>query len=112
MLRRLLVRGETSGRDDDNVESIKKRFGDYYFSVFQREVSYQTIQATYKDTTIPVIDHYNKLGKVAEASNIYLLYPSLSSLLLCPGRQHRVGRRGPCESQRGRQQGFCRTTDD
>ncbi len=30
MLKRLLKRGETSGRDDDNIESIKKRF-----SVFQ-----------------------------------------------------------------------------
>ena len=27
MLKRLLIRGETSGREDDNVESIKKRFG-------------------------------------------------------------------------------------
>jgi UMP-CMP kinase len=26
MLGRLLERGKTSGRDDDNVESIKKRF--------------------------------------------------------------------------------------
>ena len=26
MLKRLLVRGETSGRADDNMESIKKRF--------------------------------------------------------------------------------------
>jgi UMP-CMP kinase len=26
MLKRLLKRGETSGREDDNVESIKKRF--------------------------------------------------------------------------------------
>jgi hypothetical protein len=26
MLKRLLVRAETSGREDDNVESIKKRF--------------------------------------------------------------------------------------
>jgi UMP-CMP kinase len=26
MLKRLLKRGETSGRDDDNIESIKKRF--------------------------------------------------------------------------------------
>lgn len=27
MLKRLKKRGETSGRDDDNEESIKKRFG-------------------------------------------------------------------------------------
>jgi len=48
MLKRLLKRGETSGRDDDNEESIKKRFH------------------VYKATTMPVIEHYNKLRKVAE----------------------------------------------
>ncbi|KAF8479047.1 UMP-CMP kinase [Russula ochroleuca] len=48
MLKRLLKRGETSGRDDDNIESIKKRF------------------VTYKETTMPVIEHYEKLSKVAE----------------------------------------------
>jgi len=48
MLKRLLKRGETSGREDDNVESIKKRF------------------YTYKDQTMPVIEYYAKQGKVAE----------------------------------------------
>jgi len=48
MLKRLLKRAETSGREDDNVKSIKKRF------------------QTYKDTTMPVIEYYNKQGKVAE----------------------------------------------
>ena len=34
MLSRLLDRGKTSGRDDDNIESIKKRFGELrYFLV-------------------------------------------------------------------------------
>ncbi|KAL1743293.1 adenylate kinase-domain-containing protein [Schizophyllum fasciatum] len=47
MLERLLERGKTSGRDDDNAESIKKRF------------------RTYHETTMPVIDHYKSLGKVA-----------------------------------------------
>jgi hypothetical protein len=28
MLKRLLKRAETSGRADDNIESIKKRFGE------------------------------------------------------------------------------------
>lgn len=48
MLKRLLKRGESSGRDDDNVESIKKRF------------------VTYKETTMPVINYYAEHGKVAE----------------------------------------------
>jgi UMP-CMP kinase len=48
MLSRLMERGKTSGREDDNVESIKKRF------------------RTYKNDTMPVIIHYTKLNKVAE----------------------------------------------
>ncbi|KAH9001673.1 UMP-CMP kinase [Lactarius akahatsu] len=51
MLERLLERGKTSSRDDDNIESIKKRF------------------ATYKETTMPVIEHYEKSGKVAEVDS-------------------------------------------
>ncbi|KZV61872.1 UMP-CMP kinase [Peniophora sp. CONT] len=48
MLGRLLKRGETSGRADDNIESIKKRF------------------VTYRDQTMPVIEHYEKIGRVAK----------------------------------------------
>ncbi|KAI5124004.1 hypothetical protein M0805_003836 [Coniferiporia weirii] len=51
MLSRLLERGKTSGREDDNVESIKKRF------------------RTYKEQTVPVIDYYASLGKVAEVDS-------------------------------------------
>jgi len=48
MQERLLERGKTSGREDDNAESIKKRFH------------------TYKEQTMPVIEHYEKLRKVVE----------------------------------------------
>jgi len=48
MLERLLKRAETSGREDDNVESIKKRFN------------------TYKVETMPVIKYYAEHNKVAE----------------------------------------------
>ncbi|KAF9264932.1 UMP-CMP kinase [Marasmius fiardii PR-910] len=48
MLERLLERGKTSGREDDNEESIKKRFH------------------TYKEQTMPVIEYYQKEGKVEE----------------------------------------------
>jgi len=48
MLKRLLKRGETSGREDDNAESIKKRF------------------RTYTETTMPVIEYYTQQAKVAE----------------------------------------------
>ncbi|ORZ31286.1 adenylate kinase-domain-containing protein [Catenaria anguillulae PL171] len=50
MERRLLKRGETSGRVDDNIESIRKRF------------------VTFRDTSFPVIDKYRSLGKVHEVS--------------------------------------------
>ncbi|KAL1968484.1 hypothetical protein VTN77DRAFT_1694 [Rasamsonia byssochlamydoides] len=46
MLQRLLKRSETSGRDDDNIESIRKRF-----RVFQ-------------ETSMPVVHNYQKQGKV------------------------------------------------
>lgn len=46
MEQRLLKRGETSGRSDDNIESIRKRF------------------QTYIESTIPVIQHYEHQGKV------------------------------------------------
>lgn len=48
MTKRLLERGKTSGREDDNEESIRKRF------------------RVYHDQTMPVIEHYNKSAKVAE----------------------------------------------
>ncbi|KAK2751956.1 hypothetical protein FQN55_008698 [Onygenales sp. PD_40] len=47
---RLLKRGETSGRDDDNEESIKKRF------------------RTFVETSMPVVRHYEGLGKVVSVS--------------------------------------------
>jgi UMP-CMP kinase len=43
---RLLERGKTSGRTDDNAEAIRKRF------------------RTYIESTMPVIDYYAKLDKV------------------------------------------------
>lgn len=46
MLKRLLKRGETSGRSDDNIESIRKRF------------------KTFQETSYPVIEAYAKEGKV------------------------------------------------
>ncbi len=48
MLNRLLERGKTSGRTDDNVESIRKRF------------------LTYEQSTRPIIEHFRTLGKVRE----------------------------------------------
>ncbi|KAJ5180465.1 adenylate kinase [Penicillium capsulatum] len=43
---RLLKRGETSGRDDDNAESIRKRF------------------RTFVETSMPVVEDFEKKGKV------------------------------------------------
>ncbi len=46
MLQRLLHRGETSGREDDNLESIKKRF------------------TTFVETSMPVVNYFEEKGKV------------------------------------------------
>ncbi|KAG8922081.1 UMP-CMP kinase [Tulasnella sp. 408] len=48
MLQRLLERGKTSGREDDNVESIKKRF------------------RTFEETSMPVVEMYREKGKTVE----------------------------------------------
>lgn len=45
-IQRCLKRGESSGRADDNLESLKKRI------------------ATYVGDSLPIIEHYHKLGKV------------------------------------------------
>ena len=48
MQERLLNRGKTSGRADDNVESIKKRF------------------KTFVETSMPVVEYFEKEGKVVK----------------------------------------------
>ncbi|CAG7846503.1 UMP-CMP kinase {ECO:0000255/HAMAP-Rule:MF_03172} {ECO:0000255/HAMAP-Rule:MF_03172}; AltName: Full=Deoxycytidylate kinase {ECO:0000255/HAMAP-Rule:MF_03172}; Short=CK {ECO:0000255/HAMAP-Rule:MF_03172}; Short=dCMP kinase {ECO:0000255/HAMAP-Rule:MF_03172}; AltName: Full=Uridine monophosphate/cytidine monophosphate kinase {ECO:0000255/HAMAP-Rule:MF_03172}; Short=UMP/CMP kinase {ECO:0000255/HAMAP-Rule:MF_03172}; Short=UMP/CMPK {ECO:0000255/HAMAP-Rule:MF_03172} [Serendipita indica DSM 11827] len=48
LLQRLLERGKTSGREDDNEESIKKRF------------------KTFVETSMPVVEYYKKHDKVIE----------------------------------------------
>jgi UMP-CMP kinase len=52
MRERLLNRGKTSGRVDDNEASIRKRF------------------KTFIETSMPVVDYYRKQGKVVEISAI------------------------------------------
>lgn len=48
MQERLLNRGKTSGRSDDNAESITKRF------------------KTFVETSMPVVDYFAKEGRVVE----------------------------------------------
>ncbi|KAL8942389.1 MAG: hypothetical protein Q9216_001709 [Gyalolechia sp. 2 TL-2023] len=48
MMERLINRGKTSGRSDDNAESIKKRF------------------RTFIETSMPVVDHFEQEGKVVK----------------------------------------------
>lgn len=49
---RLLERGKTSGRADDNAESIKKRF------------------KTFVETSMPVVEFFEKQGKVVKISAV------------------------------------------
>lgn len=48
MLERLISRGKTSGRDDDNIESIKKRF------------------KVFVDQSMPVVEYFDSANKVAK----------------------------------------------
>ena len=52
MERRLLKRGETSGRSDDNADTIRKRF------------------RTFVEQSLPVIDHYEQQAKVFKISAV------------------------------------------
>lgn len=53
MIERIIERGKTSGRSDDNVESLKKRF------------------ATFKGESVPIIEHFEKLGKVRKVDALH-----------------------------------------
>ena len=59
---RLIERGKTSGREDDNIESIRKRL------------------RTYKEETMPVIRYYQSQNKVAEVSYLSVLDRNTISL--------------------------------
>ena len=48
MEQRLINRGKTSGRTDDNEESIRKRF------------------KTFIETSMPVVEYFEKQGKVVK----------------------------------------------
>ena len=50
--KRLLKRGETSGRDDDNIESIKKRF------------------RTFRETSMPVVEWFRTKGMLRTVSSV------------------------------------------
>lgn len=66
LLERLLERGKTSGRDDDNAESIKKRF------------------KTFVDTSMPVVNYYRQEGKVIDidsSKTIEEVYSDISQAL-------------------------------
>jgi UMP-CMP kinase len=51
MVDRLLERGKTSGRNDDNMESIRKRL------------------ITYEQSTRPIIEYFRGIGKVREVNS-------------------------------------------
>ena len=52
MRARLLKRGETSGRSDDNLESIQKRF------------------KTFVETSMPVVTHFDREGRAVKVSAV------------------------------------------
>jgi UMP-CMP kinase len=66
MLERLMERGKTSGRDDDNVESIKKRFR---MLLLPSLLSGLKKTGTFVETSMPVVDYYRQQGKVVEVGS-------------------------------------------
>lgn len=64
---RLLNRGKTSGRADDNAESIRKRF------------------CTFVETTMPVVNYFdkelNKLEKVSAVGGVEDVYARVKEVL-------------------------------
>jgi len=64
MTKRLLHRGQTSGRIDDNEETIKKRL------------------KTFHNQTIPVLDLYERQNKLAEVFQLKFFYLLIIDLFL------------------------------
>lgn len=54
MLKRLMQRSKSSGRSDDNIESIMKRF------------------CTYQKTSLPVVTYYEEMGKVRRVTSGFI----------------------------------------
>ncbi|KAL7005036.1 bifunctional uridylate/adenylate kinase [Cystobasidiomycetes sp. EMM_F5] len=71
LLERLLERGKTSGRDDDNADSIKKRF------------------KTFIDTSMPVVDYYRKEGKVIDIDSSKSIEDVYSDISTAVNQLHR-----------------------
>ena len=52
MIQRIQERSKTSGRNDDNIESLRKRF------------------ATFKNESMPIIEFYDKQGKMRKIDGL------------------------------------------
>ena len=81
MLERLLERGKTSGRADDNIESIKKRFRKFCKTIgatcrdrladsFRCDILRYDSTETFVETSMPVVDYYRKQDRVVEVDSI------------------------------------------
>ena len=65
LTQRLLKRGETSGRDDDNLESIKKRL------------------ATFDQASMPVIKYYEESGRTKKVNSEGLVQDVTVATMQC-----------------------------
>lgn len=64
MIRRILERGKTSGREDDNIESLKKRFREPFFFFDPPRLIESDHLETHNEFVQPVIRYYENQGKV------------------------------------------------
>ncbi len=107
MLERLMERGKTSGREDDNKESIVKRFRELSSLVWlvelmglwspmlgtDTESSLLVWTGTFQETSMPVIDYYREQNKVVEVSSANTFSSNKNQLSVSspgfPGRCYR-----------------------
>lgn len=94
LLQRLLERGKTSGREDDNKESIVKRFRTFQrLLLLVRGHADVKFQGTFLETSMPVVDYYRERNKVVEIDSS----PSIDEVYAVVKREMdaRLPKKGP-----------------
>lgn len=65
MIRRILERGKTSGREDDNIASLKKRFRKRFPPCMTQKLI-ENRPGTHNELCQPVIEYFEDQGKVVK----------------------------------------------
>ncbi|KAJ3337201.1 hypothetical protein HDU93_001443 [Gonapodya sp. JEL0774] len=79
LIERLLKRGETSGRSDDNIESIRKRFVTFHQTSYPVIQSYQALKKVLTISSVDTPEKVYELTKVALSGAGILAYSAPSA---------------------------------